>query len=601
MADNEKYACGYKNSQTGEIVYYKDKDARSQLKEIKQNQIELIEDDTSMEGISDTTHSNLETVNKTIIGGINEINTQVKDIAISINNFPRLNVETNDYNRFVRAKENLAEGTTLFIPSNEYDFGGNSLTWDKNINIKGSVKPFYNIYNNTLSNGVILKNAKFVLKGNGYEIENIGLLSRTINNGFEANTGRCHNIKLKNCVSVAKSHCYLFESYEGLVNDIILENCESYEAIHGFISKADRVKFINCTSHGIQTYAFGAIADNIPLATKKGNGSNTEFINCKATESNFGYALYARDMFSSTNANKILLQNIKLINCDSNNCNRGIILGDREKPPTGVTYNTIYNILIDNFVEKQENPSSARGVELSRINGLKLNGYFDSEINKNGYEIINVDIDVINNKISNFITISDNKSIPTLSLSNMYENIVIINNTQDTVINGFLGGGFDTNKTILVKINEEFTTVTSGNNIELSQTIRGKGSYVYLKYNGSKFIELMSYSSRPHKEYKQINLVDRAKVNLTDGNLIEFVYNANTINKIELAKSYTTYDILIRPVTAGTLSFGGFNSDVIFKDIATSITFGKALCLKLQWINSLSKYIVVNSYLTNIS
>ena len=35
MADNEKYACGYKNSQTGEIVYYKDKDVRSQLKEIE--------------------------------------------------------------------------------------------------------------------------------------------------------------------------------------------------------------------------------------------------------------------------------------------------------------------------------------------------------------------------------------------------------------------------------------------------------------------------------------------------------------------------------------------------------------------------------------
>lgn len=37
MADNEKYACGYKNSQTGEIVYYKDKDARSQLKDIANN------------------------------------------------------------------------------------------------------------------------------------------------------------------------------------------------------------------------------------------------------------------------------------------------------------------------------------------------------------------------------------------------------------------------------------------------------------------------------------------------------------------------------------------------------------------------------------
>ena len=34
MADNEKYAYGYKNLKTGEIVYYKDKDARSQLKDI---------------------------------------------------------------------------------------------------------------------------------------------------------------------------------------------------------------------------------------------------------------------------------------------------------------------------------------------------------------------------------------------------------------------------------------------------------------------------------------------------------------------------------------------------------------------------------------
>lgn len=42
MADNEKYACGYKNSQTGEIVYYKDKDARSQLKDIANKKIDDI-------------------------------------------------------------------------------------------------------------------------------------------------------------------------------------------------------------------------------------------------------------------------------------------------------------------------------------------------------------------------------------------------------------------------------------------------------------------------------------------------------------------------------------------------------------------------------
>ena len=49
--------------------------------QVKENQIKLIEDDTSMEGISDTTHDNLQTTNKTIIGGINELNSQFKDIV----------------------------------------------------------------------------------------------------------------------------------------------------------------------------------------------------------------------------------------------------------------------------------------------------------------------------------------------------------------------------------------------------------------------------------------------------------------------------------------------------------------------------------------
>ena len=52
--------------------------------QVEENQINLVEDDTSMGGISDTVYDTLETNNKTIIGAINEVNTQCKDIA---NNF----------------------------------------------------------------------------------------------------------------------------------------------------------------------------------------------------------------------------------------------------------------------------------------------------------------------------------------------------------------------------------------------------------------------------------------------------------------------------------------------------------------------------------
>lgn len=54
--------------------------------EAKENQITLVEDDTSMEGISDTDHDTLTTTNKKIIPAINELNSQCKDIAKKVEN-----------------------------------------------------------------------------------------------------------------------------------------------------------------------------------------------------------------------------------------------------------------------------------------------------------------------------------------------------------------------------------------------------------------------------------------------------------------------------------------------------------------------------------
>lgn len=69
-----------KNSSTP----YDDTALKANIQTLKDNQIILLEDDTSMEGISDSTHDNLNTTNKTIIGAINEVNSQYKDIAKKI-------------------------------------------------------------------------------------------------------------------------------------------------------------------------------------------------------------------------------------------------------------------------------------------------------------------------------------------------------------------------------------------------------------------------------------------------------------------------------------------------------------------------------------
>ena len=74
----KQYITGYKG------ISFADKEARQKVKAVEENQRELIEDELSMEGISDITYDTLQTTNKTLIGGVNEVNSQLKDIA---NNF----------------------------------------------------------------------------------------------------------------------------------------------------------------------------------------------------------------------------------------------------------------------------------------------------------------------------------------------------------------------------------------------------------------------------------------------------------------------------------------------------------------------------------
>lgn len=54
---------------------------KSDIQDLKDNKINLIEDETSMEGIDDTEFPTLTTQDKTLIGSINEVNSQYKDIV----------------------------------------------------------------------------------------------------------------------------------------------------------------------------------------------------------------------------------------------------------------------------------------------------------------------------------------------------------------------------------------------------------------------------------------------------------------------------------------------------------------------------------------
>lgn len=66
-----------KNSSTP----YDDSAIKNDIQTLKDNEVTLVKDETSMEGIKDNEYDTLTTQDKTLIGSINEINAQYKDIA----------------------------------------------------------------------------------------------------------------------------------------------------------------------------------------------------------------------------------------------------------------------------------------------------------------------------------------------------------------------------------------------------------------------------------------------------------------------------------------------------------------------------------------
>lgn len=530
----------------------------------------------------------------------NGLSSKIDEIQkFSITSFPRLEGEEDDYNRFKRALSLINDGGVLELENEVYYFNNKSLELNKQIDIIGKRKPSYN--NGKLSNGTILKDVKIVLHGTDYTVKNIGVDSPSIDNGFEANTGNCSKVTLKNCVTIANSHGYLFESYEGVVENNKIIGCESYGGVHGFISKAFNTKFIDCFAHGNSVYGFGCISDNIPSPNKIGNGSQSEFINCVAKDNAYGFAVYSRDMFSEDNSNKILLQDVKIINSKTFDCNTGINLGDKPLANTGNTYNTVYNVLIENFTQKHSNNSSnIRSLDLGRINGLIATGKVDSEINVNGHDISNIDLNILNNNVENNTIISNNNPMPSLKFFNKNLNIITFKNTSKTTINGFLGGSRDVNKILIIHIDDDYTKIINANNIKLRNEINGRGSFVVLRSDGENWTEVASNSTIKSNNFVQLDLSNAPKLSQSDGCLLEFIYNSDTTNKINVDNTFTTYQIVIRPVTAGTHSYGGFSNNVIANGVETSIPFGKALVLKLQWINSLNKFLVIEKYLSSV-
>ena len=95
------------------------------INEIKDDQLNLIEDDTSMQGISDSKHDTLETNDKSIIGAINELNTKLRDIPTLFSTEQTDEYYRIKYNNIVIAQIPLGNGSVTPTPTTKYTITNN--------------------------------------------------------------------------------------------------------------------------------------------------------------------------------------------------------------------------------------------------------------------------------------------------------------------------------------------------------------------------------------------------------------------------------------------------------------------------------------------
>ena len=148
-----------------------------------------------------------------------------------------------------------------------------------------------------LSKDATLKNTSIDIQSSDVFLSNFKIKT-TMDNGVACNSGSYKNIRLYDIDSEAVAHSFLFENYNGIVEDVVLENCTARNSINGFISKSRDVSFINCKSYGCGLN-FGLVSDNIPSATQVANCERSNIINCCAIGGSYGLHVYCRDKYNT--------------------------------------------------------------------------------------------------------------------------------------------------------------------------------------------------------------------------------------------------------------------------------------------------------------
>lgn len=498
---------------------------------------------------------------------------------------------------------NAADGDTFFFPSGNYALS-NSIVISKKINLAG-VKPIYD--SGDLVKGTVFRGGGiyFQTGSSGSKASGIGVVTGpNIANGFDIH-GTINSITIDRCITIARDHGYLIESYNGLVQNIKVLNCEAHDGIHGFISKASRTTFEDCLASGIQYWGYGTITDNILAADKVGSAINNRVINCRAVHCGVGFSTYKRNYFGTGEGSVPCLGN-QYVGCSADSCNNSLSIGDTPGDTGNGKYVTypVDNMVVSAFTEIY--PYSSARISFSRnlnINGILLDTNADLA---NDALHNNPGITVSGVSGAKFGTWFDIQPLSTGDNPSVkYGRFFRTANTTSTVITK-LANVVD-GQTYTIALWDDQTRIQQSTMIKLQGgTVYGRGNSIQLRAQDGVLFELARTASA--NSAMQVNYAHVSGFDIGMFDYIEIiagsadnVSNLIKINNADARNAIVT--ILIRSVS-GAIKPAGFDPSefVIPVDndlvkFTHSLVFGTGLMTQWAYTPSIGKYVLISSQL----
>ena len=295
-----------------------------------------------------------------------QTNAQLSQIKskqkVYISDYPRLEGETDDYERLMRAYGDTLQ--TLVI-NQSIDLGGNDFIIEKKIEIDGV--------------GSTISNSEIRVKSSYCWLHDF-ILDCNKDDGVRINENTVSGTTIERVnVRGARAHSFLVESYNGTVTDTIIKDCESSGSIHGFISKANSTSFIRCFHHhGNGGHSFGFISDD--LGGNMATCIYNKIVDCRAEDSTQGLYIYARrykDGSTSAQCRDNYVNGFECFNVTTAVSIGETVPGNNAKEVYPISRNHLANVFIKNGGKCDIELKNIRNCDFANIIGCRK-PYVDS-------------------------------------------------------------------------------------------------------------------------------------------------------------------------------------------------------------------------------